>query len=138
MTIADQAIALIRAGHTNVAVARRLHIRTVLVSEYRKDAGLAAVRPGPKGATPIERFRQIAQPTDDGHLLWPQAEPIRIRANGRKRINPAHVAFHIRWGRDPIGRVTSGCGHAGCVHPNHVEDQPMRETYRAIFGEEAA
>ena len=69
MTLVDDVLALLRAGHTNVAIARQLHIRTVRVSDIRKAAGLAAVKPGPQGATAVERFQKIAQPTDDGHLL---------------------------------------------------------------------
>jgi hypothetical protein len=44
------------------------------------------------------------------------------------------IAFQIRWGREPVGYVKPGCEYDGCVHPEHVEDQPMREQYAAIFG----
>lgn len=138
MTLVDDVLALLRAGHTNVAIARQLHIRTVRVSDIRKAAGLAAVKPGPQGATAVERFQKIAQPTDDGHLLWPQAGPIRPLGEGRRRSDPADVAFRIGNGRDPIGRVETGCDQPGCIHPQHVEDQPMRDQYRAIFGKAAA
>jgi hypothetical protein len=44
------------------------------------------------------------------------------------------IAFQIRHGREPVGYVKPGCEFDGCVHPDHVEDQPMRDQYAAIFG----
>jgi hypothetical protein len=135
----DTVLALVRAGHSDVTVARQLRMRTSRVSDNRKAAGLPAVKPGPKRVTAEQHFRQTAQPTGDGHLLWPQATPvIRPRGDRRKRSTPGQVAFRIGNGREPVGRVTTGCDHDGCIHPRHVEDQPMRDTYRAIFGKAAA
>jgi hypothetical protein len=138
MSLADDAIALLRAGHTDVVVARQLHIRTGRVSDIRKAAGIAPVKSGPTPTAVEERFHRLAQPTADGHLLWPQTTPpIRLRNAGRKEAART-IAFRIDHGRNPIGRVTTGCDQPGCVHPQHVEDQPMRDTYRAIFGKETA
>lgn len=138
MTLADQVIALLHAGHSDATVARQLHIRTSRVSDYRKTAGLPPVKPGPTPTAVEERFQRLAQPTDDGHLLWPQTTPpIRLRNAGRKEAART-IAFRIGKGRNPIGRLTTGCDQPGCIHPQHVEDQPMRDTYRAIFGKAAA
>lgn len=49
-------------------------------------------------------------------------------------MSALQFAFRQKYDRPPIGRVQAGCGTPRCVHPDHVEDQPMREQYNTIFG----
>lgn len=132
---------LLRAGYSDKAIARELRVHRRRPRDLRRQLGLPQVKPGPAPAASIEDlFWRRAQPTPDGHLLWPSWDPkhgAAIRHNGRKQS--AHrIAFRIGNQREPQGRVTSGCGQPGCVHPQHVEDQPMRQLYTAIFKKETA
>ncbi|WP_326811674.1 hypothetical protein [Streptomyces scopuliridis] len=132
---------LLRAGLSDRAISRQLQIRTSRVRAVRSALGLAPHQPGPTPAdSPEDLFWRRAVPTEDGHLLWPGADPrvgARLR-HGSVRYSAFKIAFQIRWGREPIRRVTTGCTQPGCVHPAHVEDRPMREQYAAIFGQAAA
>lgn len=126
-------VELLHAGMSNTAIAQRLHIRTTSVSPIRQELGLPQVKGGFKPATSHEDvFWRRAQPTDGGHLLWPYSS-IGPRV-GNRRISAYRIAFRIGNGRDPVGYVRTGCDQPGCVHPAHVEDQPMRDQYAAIFG----
>lgn len=132
------AVELMRAGHSDRYIARQVHMSTRRVGEIRAWAGIPKVRCGPKPSTAEDRFWRLAEPTDDGHLLWPHAATtIRLGHGGHKQ-SIRRIAFRIRYGREPIGQVRPGCDQPGCIHPNCVEDQPMRETYRAIFGKAVA
>ncbi|MGW0780389.1 hypothetical protein [Streptomyces sp. NPDC002913] len=135
----DTSIAeLLRAGLSNHAVARQLHVHTRRVRRVRFELDLPVHKPGPAPSNPQARFWEHAIPTADGHLEWPNHE-LRIRLGHEgPRERAGRIAFRIGNQRDPVGRVTPNCGHPRCVHPDHVEDQPMRDQYTAIFGEEAA
>jgi len=123
---------LLRAGWPVAAVARQVGVRTSRVCTMRAALGLPRHRPGPTpAASLVDAFWRRAQPTEDGHLLWPGTP--RLRA-GDHRDRPARVAFRIGNGRDPVGYVCAGCTLSACVHPRHVEDQPMRAAYSALFG----
>lgn len=128
------ALALLRAGRTDEQIARQLHTHARKISALRRNAGIPKLKAGlkPKVISAEDRYRATAQPTDDGHMEWPFNS--NIRQPDGTRVNPARVAFRIRWGREPVGQVRPGCGHDGCVDPDHVEDQVMRQQYRAIFG----
>ncbi|XUM01264.1 hypothetical protein ACQ86F_31805 [Streptomyces venezuelae ATCC 10712] len=80
-------------------------------------------------------------PTEDGHLVWPSND-YRIRAVEGVAVSAARLAFRQKYGRPPVGKVMPGCGTPRCVHPDHVEDQPMRESLESqlahIFGRSAA
>jgi hypothetical protein len=132
-------VELLRAGWSDRAIARHVHVRNTLVGEIRAQLGIPAHKPGPTPAGTYEDlFWRRAIPTIDGHLIWPQTTAsIRISHEGPKQT-AGRIAFRIRYGRDPIGQVRPGCGMERCVRPAHVEDQPMREQYAAIFGEVAA
>lgn len=133
----DSAITeLLHAGLSNQAIARQAHCRTARVRELRSKLGVPPRKPGPRPADPVDLYWQRTQPTDDGHRLL--VGTCRQLRGGDNKIRAARVAFRIGNGRDPVGHVTPGCGTAGCVHPQHVEDWPMRQQYTAIFGKEAA
>jgi hypothetical protein len=126
---------LLRAGLSDKAIARQLHVHRRTVRAARESLGLPAHKPGPSPSNAEDVFWRRAQPTDDGHLLW--TAPGRAIRGGANRLSVYQLAFRIGHGRPAIGNVTSGCGQTGCVHPAHVEDQPMRQQYKAIFGEAA-
>ncbi|MFE2326088.1 hypothetical protein ACFXD5_19535 [Streptomyces sp. NPDC059385] len=129
---------LLLAGHSNGHIVRTLNVSHPRVKRIRTDLGLPTHKPGPSPAgSPEDRFWRLAQSTDDGHLLWPTADK-HVRAGHRGRRHSAlRIAFRIRHHREPVGLVHADCDQPGCVHPDHVADKPMRDTYRAIFGEAA-
>jgi hypothetical protein len=128
---------LLRAGYSDKAIERQLHVSRRRARALRHRLGLPNHKGGPTPAASVEDlFWRRARSTDDGHLMWPSYDPqhgAAIRHNGRRQ-SALRVAFRIRYGREPEGRVSSGCGISGCVHPRHVEDAAMRQQYRAIFG----
>lgn len=125
---------LLLAGHSNAYIVR-LGVSQARVKRIRADLGLPVHKPGPRpGGTPEDRFWRLAQFTDDGHLLWPTSDKQVRTGHGGRRHSVLRVAFQIRHRREPVGQVNTDCGQAGCVHPDHVADQPMRKTYAAIFG----
>ena len=131
-------VELLHAGHSNKAIARHVHIRASSVREVRDHLGLPPHRPGPTPSSAEDHLWRRAIPTDDGHLDWPATDPrIRTGHQGERR-RAGQIAFRIGNGRDPVGKVTAGCDHPGCIHPQHVEDEPMRQQYAAIFGKAAA
>jgi hypothetical protein len=126
---------LLLAGHSNGAIVRQLNVSHARVKDIRAELGLPVHKPGPSPAgSPEDRFWRLAEFTDDGHLLWPtDKKQVRTGHRGR-RHSVLRVAFRIRHRREPVGQVNTDCGRRGCVHPEHVADQPMRKTYAAIFG----
>ncbi|WP_199546643.1 hypothetical protein [Streptomyces sp. N35] len=133
-------IELLHAGYSDRAIERQLHVSTRRARTLRTELGIPAHKPGPTPSSgPEEVFWRRAQPTTDGHLLWPGYSPHSgpyIRHGGRKH-SVHRLAFAMAHHRQPVGHVATGCGTRGCVHPRHVEDQAMRDQYRAIFGEAA-
>ncbi|MET8766368.1 hypothetical protein [Streptomyces sp. NPDC004658] len=128
---------LLRAGYGDRTIARRLNLTQPSVARARAALGIPAGRPGPKAPdSPEGVFWRRAEPTDDGHLLWPGYDPqhgAHLRHN-YARYSVHRIAFRIGNQREPDGRVMTGCDRVGCVHPAHVEDQRMRNQYNAIFG----
>jgi transposase len=128
---------LLTAGYGNRTIARRLGVSIGSVERARNTLQLPAGRSGPKATgTPEDLFWRRAQPTDDGHLMWPAYTPRNgaVIKHGGARWSVHRIAFRIGRHREPDGRVATGCGRPGCVHPRHVEDQAMRNQYDAIFG----
>ncbi|MFI1562148.1 hypothetical protein ACH4ZX_03640 [Streptomyces sp. NPDC020490] len=128
---------LLHAGYGDRTIARQLDLTISTVERARARLGIPPGRPGPKPThSPEDLFWRRAQPTDDGHLLWPTYTPQNgaVIKHGGQRHSVHRIAFRIGHQREPEGRVTTGCDRAGCVHPRHVEDQAMRATYTAIFG----
>lgn len=132
---------LLRAGWSDKAIARHLHVGRPRVRNLRNDLGLPAHKPGPTAAgSPEDLFWRRAVPTVDGHLLWPNyttEHGAHVKHDGQ--LHSVHrIAWQQTHTRQPVGRVATACGVVGCVHPRHVDDQAMRDSYRAIFGEVAA
>lgn len=137
MTVRADVAELLHAGYGDRTIARRLGVTQPSVARTRAALGIPAGRPGPKAPnSPEGTFWRRTQPTDDGHLLWPGYDPkhgARILWDGC--LYSVHrIAFRIANQREPEGRVLTGCGRPGCVHPQHVEDQRMRATFNKIFG----
>ncbi|MFH9579063.1 helix-turn-helix domain-containing protein [Streptomyces globisporus] len=128
-------VELLQAGLSDKAIARQVHVHRRTIAAVRAELGMPAHKPGPTPSDPEDLFWRRTQPTDDGHLLW--TSPGRQLRGGDNKLSVHRVAFSIGNQRDPVGNVTTGCGRARCVHPAHVEDQPMRQQYKAIFGEAA-
>ncbi|MFI1942225.1 hypothetical protein ACH44C_34475 [Streptomyces purpureus] len=142
MKIRTDVAEMLRAGHSDRAIAAALHVdaaKTVRVT--RRALGLPKARPGKTAATSLEAaFRAHSAPTRDGHMKW--AGSLRggiaaFRWNGRQ-YTACRAAFEVRYGRPPIGNALPGCGVRRCIAPDHVEDRPMRDTlnttFNAIFG----
>ncbi|KUF18420.1 hypothetical protein [Streptomyces silvensis] len=148
MNIRPDIAELLRAGLSDRAIAARLGVdATKTVAPARRALGLPTARSGRKpAATPEALFWQRVQPTDGGHLIWTGS---RCRASGAQGGCPTlryggrqysawRIAFRLRYGRAPEGKVALVCGVDGCVAPDHTEDRRIRErtsaTFDAIFG----
>jgi hypothetical protein len=128
-------VEMLQAGVADKHIARELHVHSRRVRALRRELGIPVHKPGPTGASSVdELFWRRAQPTDDGHLLWTGATTVLRVGHEGPKTTAGRVAFRIKYGRDPVGKVLPGCGADRCVHPDHVEDQPIRDSYRAIFG----
>ncbi|MFF8391832.1 hypothetical protein [Cellulosimicrobium funkei] len=143
---------LLRAGHSNRAIARQLHTDAKDVAEARERLGLPKAKSGVKAAASVEDlFWRRVQPVGEGHILWTGhrnnggAEGgCPVLRHGGKLWSAYRVAFTIRHGREPQGKVTPTCDRDGCVAPDHTQDRAIREQekrvdalYAGIFGGEA-
>lgn len=141
MNTRNAIVELLHAGYSDKAIARQIHVGRPRVRAIRAELGLPAHKPGPTpAATPEDLFWRRAVPTIDGHLLWPgyTTDHGAYIKHGGGRHSIHRIAWQHAHTRPPQGRVTTGCGRDGCIHPRHVEDQAMRDNYRAIFGAVAA
>ncbi|MEE1814253.1 hypothetical protein PUR59_04355 [Streptomyces sp. SP18ES09] len=140
--VPDEAIVtLLRTGQSQSSIARQLRTSSPRVGELRERLGIPPHRPGTKPEPLDETFRRRAVPTEGGHLVWPTSD-YHIKTVEGGSISAARYAFRQKYGRAPVGNVQAGCGTPRCVHPDHVEDQPMREALESqlahIFGRSAA
>lgn len=142
MKIREDIADMLRAGHTHTEIRLALHVAPLTVQRTRE----ALKMPPPKTcrrlpATHEEAFQARTEHVDGGHLRWTgyvssHGGPLVIVAG--VNVSAYRLAFRMRHGREPVGRVKPGCDFEGCVAPDHVEDRPMRErnrkAYAAIFG----
>jgi hypothetical protein len=131
---------LLHAGVSNHDIAREVGVNHRTIAAIRADLRLPDARTIKGSASPEDLFWRRTRPDGDGHLLWTghhnSTGAAVVHAAGRM-YTAGRIAFRIRWGREPIGRVKAGCAVPRCVHPRHVEDQAMRDQYAAIFAEAA-
>ncbi|MFE0329037.1 hypothetical protein ACFW08_20090 [Streptomyces sp. NPDC058960] len=136
---------LLRAGHSDRAIARQLHVDAKTVAAARAALGIPKAKSGYKAAATAEDlFWRRTQPTDDGHLMWTGTRNRHsgpsIRYSGRN-LSAYRIAFRIANGREPEGYALPSCGRDGCVKPDHLADRASRaqarkvdQLYAAIFG----
>ncbi|MFG3349546.1 hypothetical protein ACGF1Z_31370 [Streptomyces sp. NPDC048018] len=124
---------MLTAGRSVSAAARTYQVDAAELRSIRNRLGIPLHPPGAKAASIDDTFRRRAVPTEDGHLLWPSSD-YRIRTAEGIAVSAARIAFRQQYRRAPIGKVQPGCGTPRCVHPAHVEDQPMRTQFSAILG----
>lgn len=85
----------------------------------------------------IAAFYARTEPFPGGHLAWTGARDshgtavLTQRSTGR--FTALRLAFVIGHGAEPVGRVQAGCGHEGCVAPDHVDDLARRQRDRAAL-----
>ncbi|MFF1282191.1 hypothetical protein [Streptomyces sp. NPDC058299] len=126
---------LLRAGHSNRAIADQLHVDAKkTVAPARAALGLPKAKPGYKGAASAEdRFWRQVRRTDDGHMEWTGfsvggAPTLRY---GRKNHSAYRIAYRIVTGRDPEGNARPSCGRDHCVMPGHHSDRADRARAQA-------
>jgi hypothetical protein len=133
---------LLRAGYSNGAIARQLNTCTGTVAAARTELGLPKAKPGPKPATTAEDlFWRRIRPVDGGHFEWDgyrTNDGTPSLRHGGRLLSANRIAFRLKHQREPEGYALPGCGHDGCVAPDHMDDRLIRQrnktTYNAIFG----
>lgn len=144
MKIRTDVAAMLRDGLTNQQIAARAHVAHRTVAAARAALGLPKMRCGRRATTsPAEAFADRTRPVDGGHLEWTGTylgTTPAVEFDGN-RFTAGRLAFWVRYERYPVGLVLPDCDYPGCVAPDHVQDQPMREQlrtqYTAIFGRAA-
>ena len=140
MRIRPEIAALIRDGHSNRYIAAEVGASKVTVRRVRAHLGYPPIV-SRSVLTIGQVWGTYARPVGVGHIEW--AGPtshngVPVFTHRGTRYQARAVAFRRRYGRDPVGYVKATCDHPGCVSPDHVADQPMRQqlttTYTAIFG----
>lgn len=143
MKIRADVAELLRAGMSDIAIARRLGVSApCTVAPARRALGLPKHRPGPSEAPSVDVFvDDHCEPADGGHLRWTGylAKGIpQIRYTGHPRESAYRFMFRRRHGREPVGYALPACGERLCVNPDHLDDrearQRNRDTYNALFG----
>lgn len=141
MKLRQDVVDLLRAGLSDRAIARQLHVdATKVVAATRAALGLPRTPSGPRPQTLEEAFRARTEEVPGGHLRWTgcvSGGTPQVRHDGK--LHTAHrIAFTIRTGRAPVGNALPACDMEGCVAPAHVDDRLGREAlstaYTAIFG----
>lgn len=127
-------LAAIGQGLSDTAIGKALRTNPRRVKQVRAAHGLPA--PTRSAPTLHEAWQARTRPAGDGHLEWTGSFHVKspaFRHEGRMYM-ARRVAFQVAHQREPVGEVWPGCDWPGCVAPAHVEDQPMRDQYTAIFG----
>lgn len=139
MKIRQDIADMLHAGHSQSAIVRALHVDHRTVSAVRVALGIPPRKPGTKPETVEETFARRTR-EEDGHLIWLGHELTISTVEGAS-YSATRWIFQQHHGRPPVGRVFPGCGVKRCVRPEHVEDQPMRQTLKSqlalIFGSTA-
>lgn len=147
MKIRPDVAELLRAGHSDAAIARQLHVDKKTAAKAREALSLPKSKPGRRPAASAEDlFWRRVKPTDDGHMEWTgfsSAGTPCLRHGGRNQT-AYRVAYRIAKGREPEGKALPSCGLEHCVKPGHHADRADRAEARkvdnlfaAIFGPDA-
>ncbi|MFB7461686.1 hypothetical protein, partial [Streptomyces sp. NPDC056188] len=81
-----------------------------------------------------QKWRTYARPAEGGHMEWTGRRRgdtgTMVFTHHSREHTARSIAYRIRTGRDPEGRVTAECDYPGCVAPACVEDDPGRTRSR--------
>lgn len=142
MKIRTDIAELLRAGLPDQVISKRLRCDRKTVAAARAALHLPKTPPGSQQRSLADLIAARTEPVDGGHLRWTgtvnasNTAVLNYQGQGPRSVH--RLVFINRYGREPVGKVRTGCDYPGCVHPDHVEDQPMRErnraTFNAIFG----
>ncbi|CAM5366001.1 MULTISPECIES: hypothetical protein [Streptomyces] len=128
----DDITTRLRAGASNSAIVRELHVDKHRVARLRQAAGLPAHKP--HLPTLEEKWATKTKRVAGGHVRWTGSKGSSagtpVLAYRGAVVTAASVAFRIRTGRAPVGYVLPECGYHHCVAPEHVEDEPGRQKAR--------
>jgi hypothetical protein len=136
---------MLRAGHSNRAIARQLKAEEKTVAAARAALGLPKTRSGKMpAATPEDLFWRRVKPTDDGHMEW-TGYRTKDGTPGLRHGGTFYTAYRLAYrmanGRDPEGNALPSCGRDHCVKQGHHADRADRARekrvdtlYDAIFG----
>lgn len=136
-------IRLLAEGHSDRSIGRLLHTNPKRVSRIRRELDLP---PASRHTTlTLEQAWQAqTEAVDGGHMRWTgylREKTCPVLKHRGIDYAARRIAFRIRHGRDPEGRVLPSCTYPGCIAPDHTTDQPMRDhlnqQYAAIFGRAA-
>lgn len=139
----EEVVALLKEGLSDKQIGQRLRTNPKRVARIRAEEQIPAVALMP--LTFEERWAAHTEPIPGGHLRWTgrfrDGDTPAVTDEGRT-LSVRRLAFERLHGRPAKGPVLPGCDYGPCVHPKHLEDQPMRtrlnDQYDAIFGEAAA
>ncbi|MFF8095715.1 helix-turn-helix domain-containing protein [Streptomyces sp. NPDC016675] len=132
---------LLAQGATNRAIVRALGVDKTTAARYRARLGVApAKQPTPANRSTLtlaEKWGTHVRTIQGGHMEWTG----RHRNDGGTMVFTHHgreytarsVAFQVRTGRRPVGKVTAECDYPGCVAPQCVEDDPGRVRSRGRY-----
>lgn len=133
---------LLHAGLPDQVISKQLRCDRKTVAAARAALHLPKTPPGSKQRPLADLLAARTEPVEGGHMRWTgtvnnAGSPVlNYRDEGPRSVH--RLVFIARHGREPVGKVRTGCDYPGCVHEDHVEDQPMRErnrnTFNAIFG----
>ncbi|WAZ20224.1 helix-turn-helix domain-containing protein [Streptomyces cinnabarinus] len=140
---------LLRAGNlTHAEIARRLGVDRGTVRKVQKALGLPGPRRGQARAHASleEAFWAHIEPSEDGHARWTgyrdDRSGLALVFHGKARVPGPRLAFRLRYGRDPVGRVTHACGRPDCHAGSHLADDVTRaanrradRAFERIFGD---
>jgi hypothetical protein len=133
---------LLHDGLPNERIAARLRVDRKKVAATRAALRLPKTPPGGRARPLPDLLAERSQPVDGGHMRWtgyvnPSGCPV-LNYQDQGPRSAFRLVFLVRHGREPVGKAKAGCGYPGCVQPDHIDDQPMRErnrqTLAAIFG----
>jgi hypothetical protein len=135
MTVRADVVDMLRANHSQAHIMRTLGVCYATVKTARDSLGMPSPGAGRRPLQdPAAAFWARTERVDGGHMRWTGARSTGggtvIGLNGQY-VSGARVGFTLGHGREPIGRVTAGCGYTGCVTPDHLTDQVIRQERRA-------
>ncbi|MEU2062874.1 hypothetical protein [Streptomyces sp. NPDC013455] len=120
---------LLRAGHSNRAIARQLNVDAKTAAAARAVLGLPKAKSGYRGAaTPEDLFWRRVRPVDGGHMEWTGFNVCGTPSlrHGGRNLTAYPIAYRIAHGRAPEGQALPSCGRDHCVKPGHHADRADR------------